>query len=213
MIEKEEWYIFDNYATDYSNILIKEKVKNFIKQYNNNYIFIFGPRGVGKTHLIRSVIRNLSRKDIILYNSINEYPPLRKAEIVILENINFLSAEKLTKTFDWIKNTKASFLLTYRGDINEQLNSVLQNKFGSDNSLYIPEPGYELKKGILESYIMFYNLAISSESIDTILSTYNDWPKPINAIERIVTFAKLTNMELSDVTIPFIIKELKNKGF
>ena len=157
-----------------------------------NPIFIYGPSGVGKTHLLYAVVNrvlnNYPNKKIVyvkgeefanqLYTAIrknnttefkNKY---RDADLLLIDDIHFVAGkdslqEEFFNTFNAIYDANKQMIFTSDRPPHEMKNleDRLRTRFMAGLIVDIQLPDYDLRCAILQQKAIFNRLHISSEII------------------------------------------------
>lgn len=192
-------YTFENFVIGSSNKFASSAAVAVANQDFNDYskkefnpLFIYGPSGVGKTHLlyaiVNRVLNNYPNKKIIyvkgeefanqLFTAIskkstsefkNKY---RSADVLLIDDIHFVAGkdslqEEFFNTFNAIYDANKQMIFTSDRPPHEMKNleDRLRTRFMAGLIVDIQLPDYDLRCAILQQKAIFNRLHISSEII------------------------------------------------
>lgn len=192
-------YTFENFVIGSSNKFASSAAVAVANQDFNDYskkefnpLFIYGPSGVGKTHLlyaiVNRVLNNYPNKKIIyvkgeefanqLYTAIrknnttefkNKY---RDADLLLIDDIHFVAGkdslqEEFFNTFNAIYDANKQMIFTSDRPPHEMKNleDRLRTRFMAGLIVDIQLPDYDLRCAILQQKAIFNRLHISSEIV------------------------------------------------
>ena len=197
-------YNFDNYFEGTSNKLVRtagEAVAQNPGKTTFNPLFIFGPSGVGKTHLCHAIgtrIRELHPEKKVLYvsshlfrvqftdairkNTTNDFLNFyQNIDVLLLDDIQeLIGMDKTQNTFFHIFNhlhqSNKQLVLTCDRPPVELVGMVsrLLTRFKWGLTAEVERPDYELRYDILMSKVRRDGLSISEEVIDYIARNVTD---------------------------------------
>lgn len=192
-------YTFENFVIGSSNKFASSAAVAVANQDFNDYskkefnpLFIYGPSGVGKTHLLYAVVNrvlnNYPNKKIVyvkgeefanqLYTAIrknnttefkNKY---RDADLLLIDDIHFVAGkdslqEEFFNTFNAIYDANKQMIFTSDRPPHEMKNleDRLRTRFMAGLIVDIQLPDYDLRCAILQQKAIFNRLHISSEIV------------------------------------------------
>lgn len=192
-------YTFENFVIGSSNkfassaaVAVANQDFNDHSKKEFNPLFIYGPSGVGKTHLLYAVVNrvlnNYPNKKIVyvkgeefanqLYTAIrknnttefkNKY---RDADLLLIDDIHFVAGkdslqEEFFNTFNAIYDANKQMIFTSDRPPHEMKNleDRLRTRFMAGLIVDIQLPDYDLRCAILQQKAIFNRLHISSEII------------------------------------------------
>ena len=192
-------YTFENFVIGSSNkfassaaVAVANQDFNDSKKKEFNPLFIYGPSGVGKTHLlyaiVNRVLNNFPNKKIVyvkgeefanqLYTAIrknnttefkNKY---RDADLLLIDDIHFVAGkdslqEEFFNTFNAIYDANKQMIFTSDRPPHEMKNleDRLRTRFMAGLIVDIQLPDYDLRCAILQQKAIFNRLHISSEIV------------------------------------------------
>lgn len=192
-------YTFENFVIGSSNkfassaaVAVANQDFNDHSKKEFNPLFIYGPSGVGKTHLlyaiVNRVLNNFPNKKIIyvkgeefanqLFTAIskkstsefkNKY---RTADVLLIDDIHFVAGkdslqEEFFNTFNAIYDANKQMIFTSDRPPHEMKNleDRLRTRFMAGLIVDIQLPDYDLRCAILQQKAIFNRLHISSEIV------------------------------------------------
>ncbi|MBQ7906658.1 MAG: chromosomal replication initiator protein DnaA [Clostridia bacterium] len=192
-------YTFDNFIVGVSNKMASSAAlavanQNYDLQDTKLYnpLFIYGPSGVGKTHLLYAIVNKIANnhpdKKIIyikgeefanqLYDAIQKKnsqqfrDKYRNADILLIDDIHFVAGktstqEELFNTFNAIYEANKQIILTSDRPPHEirTLEDRLRTRFMSGLIVDIQLPDFDLRCAILQQKSTYNSLYISPEVI------------------------------------------------
>lgn len=192
-------YTFDNFIVGVSNKMANSAALAVANQNYNlqdtklyNPLFIYGPSGVGKTHLLYAIVNRIAKnhpdKKIIyikgeefanqLFDAIQKKNPqqfrdkYRNADVLLIDDIHFVAGktstqEELFNTFNAIYEANKQIILTSDRPPHEirTLEDRLRTRFMSGLIVDIQLPDFDLRCAILQQKSTYNSLYISPEVI------------------------------------------------
>lgn len=229
---------FETLAVSTSNQLAfvsaQTVAKNLGKSYNP--LFMYGPVGVGKTHLMQAIANDVYEKSpekIIIYMSSEEFTnevveairnndtsrmkkKFRAASLLIIDDIQFFAGkekvqEELFHTFNILIDRGAQIVLSSDRPPQEikKLEKRLSSRFASGLTVDIEAPDFELRTAILLIKAKKYGVELPIDVAKTIAEKAVDARSLEGMLLRIVTEAKTKKQ---DVTSDMVSKIFKKNG-
>ena len=217
-------FTFDNFIVGSSNELAYAASKQICEYEAGEFnpLYIYSDVGLGKTHLLLSIHRNLTLRNInSIYTSserfTNEYilaikkrktddfrNRYRNCEALLIDDIQFLGGKTQTQegffhTFNelFLNNKK----IIIAGDDPMKLvdlESRLVSRFQSGLVVDIQAPDYETKVAIIEHKAASFNLNLNAEIIDYVANLCQVNIRQIESIiNRLKAMTSLTNQTIS----------------
>ena len=192
---------------------------------NYNPILLYGPSGVGKTHLMVAIgnyIYYHNPKLKIAYitteSMMNEFTAsirerttdkftkkYRKLDVLLLDDIQFLEkSEKLQDelfyTFDEIYNRKGQIVFTSDRPLKD-INGIverLKTRFGRGQNIDLKVPDYETRLAIIDKKLEFQGKTIPQDVKELIAQTFQSSVRELEgALSRMIGYAELMNKDLT----------------
>ncbi|WP_407425299.1 chromosomal replication initiator protein DnaA [Treponema sp.] len=192
---------------------------------NYNPILLYGPSGVGKTHLMVAIgnyIYSQNPKQKIAYitteSLMNEFTAslrehstdkftkkYRKLDVLLLDDIQFLEkSEKLQDelfyTFDEIYNRKGQIVFTSDRPVKEISGIVerLRTRFARGQSIDLKVPDYETRLAIIEKKLESQGKSIPQDVKELVAHTFQSSVRELEgALSKMIGYAELMHKELT----------------
>lgn len=231
-------YTFQTLAVSSSNqlayVAATTVAKNLGKSYNP--LFIYGPSGVGKTHLMQAIANDVFQKypdKKILYETSEEFTnevveairnnqtqamkkKFRSAFLFIIDDVQFIAGkdrvqEELFHTFNILIDNGAQIVLSSDRPPQEikKLEKRLSSRFLGGLTVDIEPPDFELRCAIVLIKAKKHGYDFPIEIAKTIASDVEDTRYLEGALLRIITEATTKGEE---ITKSFVEKTMKGKS-
>ncbi len=232
-------YTFETFAVSSSNQLAftaAQKVASVPTTYNP--LFIYGPVGVGKTHLMHAVANHLyqihpDRK--IIYITSEEFTNevveairtnstaqmkkrFRSASLLLIDDIQFIEGkervqEELFHTFNTLIDNGAQICLTSDRPPEEikKLEKRLLSRFAGGLTVDIAEPDFELKTAILLKKAEKFGYSLPIDVAKIIADRVQDVRSLEGLLLRVITHASTLNGAITIETARLAIGEAKEE--
>lgn len=220
-------YTFENMAVSSSNQLAYVSATTVAKNPGATYnpLFIYGPVGVGKTHLMQAIANEVYAKKPstkILYTTSEEFTndvveairtnntarmkvKFRELDLLIIDDIQFITGkekvqEELFHTFNTLVDKDSQIVLSSDRHPSEikQVEKRLISRFGGGLTVDIQSPDFELRCAILLIKAKKYNISLSFETAKIIAQKTQDARGLEGLLLRIIT--ETQNRGLSEIT-------------
>lgn len=219
-------YTFENLAVSGSNqlafIAASAVSKNIGKTYNP--LFIYGPTGVGKTHLMQAIANEVFRNDPLLkvvYLSSEEFTNevveairtnqtqamkkrFRSCSLLLIDDVQFIAGkdkvqEELFHTFNILIDNSAQIVLSSDRPPHEikKLEKRLSSRFAGGLTVDVEPPDFELKTAILLIKAKKFGVELPMEAAKTIAETIEDVRSLEGALLRLITESASRNIPIS----------------
>lgn len=207
--------------------------KNIGKTYNP--LFIYGPVGVGKTHLMQAIANDVYQKDPskkIIYITSEEFTNevveairtnqthamkkrFRNAYLLMIDDVQFIAGkdkvqEELFHTFNILIDNGSQIVLSSDRPPHEikKLEQRLSSRFSGGLTVDIEPPDFELKTAILMIKAKKFGVELPIEVAKTIAEGVGDIRSLEGALLRTITQA---SSQGSDITNDFATKALNKR--
>ncbi|WP_296333601.1 chromosomal replication initiator protein DnaA, partial [uncultured Treponema sp.] len=208
---------------------------------NYNPILLYGPSGVGKTHLMVAIGNSIYYRNpklkiayITTESMMNEFTAsirerttdkftkkYRKLDVLLLDDIQFLEkSEKLQDelfyTFDEIYNRKGQIVFTSDRPLKD-INGIverLKTRFGRGQNIDLKVPNYETRLAIIDKKLEFQGKTIPQDVKELIAQTFQSSVRELEgALSRMIGYAELMNKELTiDIAKEQLSDSIKPEG-
>ena len=220
-------YTFENFVIGSSNRFAHAAALAVADAPVNSYnpLFIYGPSGVGKTHLLYAITNRITKNypdyrviyvsgeeftnqliDAIHRNITPEFrEKYRKADVLLIDDIHFIAGKDSTQeeffhTFNELyKNNKQIILTSDRPpkDI-KTLENRLRTRFDSGLTADIQLPGLELRAAIIKMKAEAVGVDIPDDVVNYIAENINDSVRNLEgAVNKIGALNKLSGQNIS----------------
>jgi chromosomal replication initiator protein len=238
-------YTFDDMAVSSTNQLAFVSATTVAKKPGVAYnpLFIYGPTGVGKTHLMQAVAnevyaKNPSKK--ILYTTSEEFTNevveairtnntssmkrrFRELDLLIIDDIQFVAGkekvqEELFHTFNILVDKAAQIILSSDRPPAEmkQVEKRLLSRFSGGLTVDIGSPDFELRTAILLIKAKKYGAFLTMEMAKMIAEKAQDARGLEGLLLRIITQAQAGDGEITEDLVASVLslnKEEKLNSF
>lgn len=230
-------FTFQNIAVSSSNQLAFVSATNVAKNLGGSYnpLFMYGPVGVGKTHLMQAIANEVYQKDPskkIIYITSEEFTnevveairnnqthlmkkKFRSASLLIIDDVQFIAGkdkvqEELFHTFNILVDNSSQIVLSSDRPPQEikKLEARLSSRFSGGLTVDIEPPDFELKTAILLIKAKKYGFELLIEVAKIIATQVEDTRSLEGALLRIMTEASTQGVE---ITQELALKTLKKK--
>lgn len=219
-------YVFTNFAVSGSNQLAHTAAMTVASNIGSSYnpFFIYGPVGVGKTHLMHAIANDVYHKDPakkIIYTTSEEFTNeiveaiksndtgrmkrrFRSAFLLIIDDIQFIEGkervqEELFHTFNSLVDQGSQICFTSDRPPSEikRIDDRLASRFESGLSVDIQQPDIELKTAILQIKAEKFGYPISTDIALVLAEHAEDNRKLEGLLLRVITQAKMLDEEIT----------------
>lgn len=233
-------YTFQTMAVSSSNQLAYVSAQTVAKKLGLAYnpLFIYGPVGVGKTHLMHAiankVFESFSEKKIVYITSegfTNEVveairtnntarmkKKFRNVDVLIIDDIQFIAGkervqEELFHTFNSLIDGGAQIVLSSDRAPSEikKLEKRLISRFSGGLTVDIEPPDFELRTAILLIKAKKYDFPLTIEAAKKIAGHSQDARRLEGTLLRIITEAQAAGGELSNNILEKVLDSNRNR--
>lgn len=230
-------FTFETMAVSPSNQLAFTAATTVAKNIGHSYnpLFIYGPVGVGKTHLMQAIANHVYTQDPtkkIIYITSEEFTnevveairgnqtsglkrKFRSAYLLIIDDVQFIAGkdkvqEELFHTFNTLIDQGGQIVLSSDRPPSEiqKLDKRIASRFSGGLTVDVQAPDFELKTAILLIKANKYNVSLPIEVAKLIADSVEDTRSLEGALLRIITQASTMN---SDITLELAQKTLHKK--
>ncbi len=230
-------YTFESFVVGPFNELAHAASQAVIKKPGIVYnpLFIYGPTGIGKTHLIQAVGNYIktnfpgkkvfyvtSEKFAVDYinsvqaNKVNQFKEkYRKYDVLLMDDIQFLtnkekSQEELFHLFNTLyeNNKQIVFSSDIHPNFIPNLEDRLKSRFAAGMIVDIPQPDHESRAAIIRSKLRQVGHTMTTEVVDHIAASISGSIREMEGIiNNLICQAQLKGREL---TIADVKNHIKN---
>lgn len=219
-------FTFSNFAVSSSNELAFTAARKVASQIGQAYnpLFLYGPVGVGKTHLMNAVANEVYQTTPdkkIIYLTSEEFTnevieaigtnstakmkrKFRSAYLLIIDDVQFFEGkekvqEELFHTFNILIDNGAQIILSSDRPPQEikKLEKRLSSRFAGGLTVDIQTPDFELKTAILQKKAEKFNQVLPIEVAKIIAESATDTRSLEGMLLRVITQASLKDSELT----------------
>lgn len=219
---------FQNFAVSGTNQLAFVSAMAVAKKVGRSYnpLFIYGPVGVGKTHLMQAVANEVYEKNPskkILYITSEEFTNevveairsndtgrmkkrFRNLDLLIIDDVQFIGGkdrvqEELFHTFNILVDRSSQIVLSADRSPSEikRVEKRLISRFGGGLTVDIEIPDFELRSAILLIKAKKHGFDIPIELAKTIAGTENDARSLEGILIRIINESKSSNATFEEI--------------
>ncbi|MFH1832801.1 MAG: chromosomal replication initiator protein DnaA [Candidatus Levyibacteriota bacterium] len=232
-------FIFQNLAVSSSNQLAYVSSQTVAKNLGHSYnpLFIYGPVGVGKTHLMQAIANDVFQKDAskkIIYITSEEFTNevveairsndtarmkrrFRTVDLLIIDDVQFIAGkdrvqEELFHTFNILIDNGSQIALSSDRPPDEikKLEKRLSSRFSAGLTVDIEMPDFELRTAILLIKAKKLGVNLPIELAKMLAEKIEDVRSLEGTLLRIMTEAQVINNE---ITNDIVVKVLNGKKF
>ncbi|MCL6096896.1 MAG: chromosomal replication initiator protein DnaA [Patescibacteria group bacterium] len=228
-------YTFENLAVSGSNQLAFVSASTVAKNPGKTYnpLFIYGPTGVGKTHLMQAIANEVYQKnpnkkiiyitseeftnevvDAIRSNSTNFMKKrFRNIDLLIIDDIQFIAGkekvqEELFHTFNILVDNAAQIVLSSDRPPSEikKVEKRLLSRFSGGLTVDIGTPDFELRTAILLIKAKKYGFDLPIEVAKAIAEKAQDARSLEGVLLRMVTEAETKGVSITSDLVQSVLK-------
>lgn len=229
-------YTFDSFVVGSFNELAHAAAQSIIKNPGHNYnpFFIYGPTGLGKTHLIQAIGNAIKDKfpnkqihyiplekfaidyvNALRNNKPNEFKQkYRKYDVLIMDDVQFISnkektQEELFHLFNTLHETQKQIIFSSDKHPNQiiGLEDRLRTRFGQGMIVDVTEPDIESRTAIIRSKLDENGLALSDEVVEYIATAISGSVRELEgSLNTVICQIQLKKRDLSVIEVKKLIK-------
>jgi chromosomal replication initiator protein len=211
-------YTFENFAVSASNQLAFVSAKNVASHIGRSYnpLFIYGPVGVGKTHLMHAIANSVyaeNPQQKIIYITSEEFTNevveairtndtarmkkrFRSANVLLIDDIQFIEGkervqEELFHTFNFLIDSGSQICLSSDRPPEEikKLEKRLSSRFAGGLTVDIDKPDLELKTAIIGIKAQKYGVNVPNDVAMFLASLAEDTRSLEGLLLKVITLA------------------------
>ncbi len=219
-------FTFQNMAVSGSNQLAFVSAQTVAKNLGTSYnpLFIYGPVGVGKTHLMQAIANEVCQKNSskkIIYTTSEEFTNevveairfndtmrlkkrFRSVDLLLIDDVQFLAGkervqEELFHTFNILVDNSAQVVLSSDRPPSEikKIEKRLSSRFSAGLTVDIEPPDFELKTAIVLIKAKKQGFDVPIEIAKSIAEKFEDIRSLEGALLRIITEAKTNSTPIT----------------
>lgn len=219
-------FTFDTLAVSASNQLAYVSAQTVSQNIGHSYnpLFIYGPVGVGKTHLMQAIANEVYRKnpdDKIIYITSEEFTNevveairagntsgmkrrFRSAQLLIIDDVQFIAGkdrvqEELFHTFNSLIDGGGQIILSSDRPPSEikKLEARLSSRFAGGLTVDVEAPDFEMRTAIVLKKADKFGFTISMDIARAIAEKEQDVRSLEGALLRVVTEATTKNQTIT----------------
>lgn len=229
-------YTFESFVVGSFNELAYSAAQAIVKNPGHNYnpFFIYGPTGLGKTHLIQAMGNAIKEKfpnKLIHYiplekfaidyvNSLRNNKPnefkqkYRKYDVLIMDDVQFISnkektQEELFHLFNTLYETNKQIVFSSDKHPNfiPGLEDRLRSRFGSGMIIDIVEPDLESKIAIIKTKLDENSLVLPDDVIEYIATSISGSIRELEgSLNTVICQIQLKKRDLSVTEVKKLIR-------
>lgn len=220
-------YTFATLAVSQTNQLAFVSSQNVAKHPGTSYnpLFMYGPVGVGKTHLMQAIANEVYGKNPdakIIYITSEEFTnevveairsndtarmkkKFRSASLLIIDDVQFIAGkdrvqEELFHTFNSLIDSGGQIVLSSDRPPSEikKLEARLSSRFAGGLTVDIEAPDFEMRTAIILKKAELLHIPLSMETAKIIAEEEQDTRSLEGALHRVLTESKTKNEEVTE---------------
>ncbi len=234
-------YTFEKFVVGSNNNIATAAAKAVSQKPGEEYnpLFLYGPVGTGKTHLIQAIANEITRvneSSVVTYvtsetftneliNSLqnNKMPEFRdkyrESDILIIDDIQFIAGKDTTQeeffhTFNHLYQGNKQIVIASDRQPSEiaKLEERIASRFNSGLICDIQIPDFETRVAILKKKSEADDLNLSNDILIFMATNIQSNIREYEgAIKKIKAYSKLTSMEINLEMVKESLKDIINK--
>ncbi|WP_319469940.1 DnaA ATPase domain-containing protein [uncultured Pseudodesulfovibrio sp.] len=233
-------FTFDSFLINKKNYFPIASAKEVAKQSGSlfNPFIICGPGGSGKTHLLKSVANELSKKNDysgIFTGSVDELnslytirfkgDPFRARNHLFEYDFLFLDdfqkikeyphfQQELVNIFNHFYDNKKQMVIACRDKVTSYdfLDESLQSRLGWGLIVTLKEPDLEIRVGYIQRHCRMKRLQLSKEQVLTLAQRFTDFRYLQGILLKLFAFKELVKKELTQKDFDHILANTEEKA-
>ena len=235
-------FTFENFVVGPTNNLAYNAAKAVVDNPGMVYnpLFIYGPPGVGKTHLLHAIANGIYAKNPnarIINNKgeqfMNEFleairtgdniafrSKYREVDLFLIDDVQFIAGKEVTQeeffhTFNALHENGKQIVLTSDRKPSDMLTlqSRLQSRFESGLMADVQPPDYETRMAIIKNKAIHLGLELPADVCDYIAQNITNNVRQLEGtVKKIMAYRDLNNMPLDLPNVSRAISDMFKKG-
>ncbi|GBD34550.1 Chromosomal replication initiator protein DnaA [bacterium HR35] len=235
-------YRFDNFVVGKTNELAFTACQAVVKNLGSlhNPLFIYGPVGVGKTHLLQAtgneickIYKNLKVKYITTEDFTNQFINsiknqsveefrfrFRDVDVLILDDVHFLSGkistqEELFHTFNFLYNLSKQIIFSSDRPpaLIPDIEERLRSRFEGGLIVDINPPDFETRVAILKMKAQEKGLELENEILEYIAEKFTNNIRELEGVLSSIYFESQLNKKITLEIVKEIIKRFSKEVY
>ena len=235
-------FTFENFVVGPTNQLANNAAKAVVDNPGMVYnpLFIYGPPGVGKTHLLHAIANGIYAKNpnakilntkgeqftIELLEAIRTGDNIafrskyRDVDLFLIDDIQFIAGKEVTQeeffhTFNALHENGRQIVLTADRKPSDMLTleGRLQSRFESGLMADVQPPDYETRMAIIKNKAIHLGLELPADVCDYIAQNITNNVRQLEGtVKKIMAYRDLNNMPLDLPNVSRAINDMFKKG-
>ncbi|MBR5022605.1 MAG: chromosomal replication initiator protein DnaA [Oscillospiraceae bacterium] len=235
-------FTFENFVVGPTNQLANNAAKAVVDNPGMVYnpLFIYGPPGVGKTHLLHAIANGIYAKNpnakilntkgeqftvelmeaIRTGDNIAFRSKYREVDLFLIDDIQFIAGKEVTQeeffhTFNALHENGRQIVLTSDRKPSDMLTleGRLQSRFESGLMADIQPPDYETRMAIIKNKAIHLGLELPADVCDYIAQNITNNVRQLEGtVKKIMAYRDLNNMPLDLPNVSRAIDDMFKKG-
>ena len=235
-------FTFQNFVVGPTNQLANNAAKAVVDNPGMVYnpLFIYGPPGVGKTHLLHAIANGIYAKNpnakilntkgeqftvelmeaIRTGDNIAFRSKYRDVDLFLIDDIQFIAGKEVTQeeffhTFNALHENGRQIVLTADRKPSDMLTleGRLQSRFESGLMADVQPPDYETRMAIIKNKAIHLGLELPADVCDYIATNITNNVRQLEGtVKKIMAYRDLNNMPLDLPNVSRAINDMFKKG-
>jgi len=201
-----------------------------------NPLFVYGPPGLGKTHLLHAIgnyVRRFGGGLSVCYATVDEFTSafvdslragrtadfkerFRRTDVVLIDDVQFLASKERTReeffhTFNALLESGRQLVVTSDRSPEQlpELEDRLVERFRSGLVVALEQPGLDVRRAILQKRARLDAVHAPAVVLDELARTVTSSVRALEgALIRVVAYASLRDEELTPDLVQHVLKRL-----
>lgn len=234
----KQQYTFDNFVVGSSNEFAHAAAlavaKNPACTYNP--LFIYGPSGLGKTHLLYAIANYMKKNDPnakIVYSKSEDFTnefiaavgegknvefrsKYRSADLFLMDDIQFIAGKERTQdeffhTFNTLYEQRKQIVLTSdrAPEVISKLENRLKTRFQQGLIIDVQPPDYETRVAIIQKKADSLGLKLPNDVLSYVAENVTSNVRQLEGtVNKILAYRDMTGLELNLTNVSRAIKDM-----